>query len=397
MKRSASRVWSIRTVDDHTLDRLLFSNRDQSSFTFSPDRFKLTIDVDQITRRYGELDSISVQLPPQWTSEPARAIIPSERESTISWTIIPAGTPTGTMLESRVVAQRGGRVVWDAPVKIAITLEGYSQFDPTRHAFPFANRESALGKVRPRTSVFGRTYRLSVRPAAFYHGLYRSIVFIGSDEPGSYRGGLCTGMARAALERSLAGDESEPDLATIMLWHGRQLTDRALLSSFPWFIAPSPRRAYHYVRDLMLAGKPVDVCFDIAVPRPWRKDIVSALMRQGHTVVPYGFRQENEQRAEMLVYDPNHPDTSQSERSVILFDLDKDSYGYRSLATLDDTSITIIAAPQSAYRNGRTAILASLVNLALYPSANVKRGAIGLVAILGALILIPLGKKSSRR
>jgi hypothetical protein len=177
-------------------------------------------------------------------------------------------------------------------------------------------------------------------------------------------------MARAALQQSLDGEDAPPALPEVVYWHGRQLTDRALLASIPWFLWPSPRRALaRFRRDLLTRGDS-DVCFDIDVPKPWRRDIVQALVRQGHTVVPYALHQPDATRAEVHVYDPNYPDEPEAERSVITFDLVRNRYGYRSLVDLNDHSTTVVAVRQSAYAQGRTAILASVASLLLYPSVT---------------------------
>ncbi|HEX7102772.1 MAG TPA: hypothetical protein VF201_09020 [Nitrolancea sp.] len=244
---------------------------------------------------------------------------------------------------------------------LSVEIHGTSQFVPAQDAFPEENSVSGWGIVTPREEIFQRTYQSALFPKALFDGLYRSIVFIGGNLHG-YGGGLCTGMARAALERSLGGSRDASDLDQVLLWHGRQLTDRALLASAGWFLLPSPGRAFDaFKRDFLRTGE-TRRCFDIDVPKPWRRDIVSALQREGHTVVPYAFRQADPGRADVSVYDPNDPHGSMAGNAVMTFDLVRNTYAYRGLVSLDDHRTTVIAVDQSAYRRGRTAFLTGLAS-----------------------------------
>jgi hypothetical protein len=209
--------------------------------------------------------------------------------------------------------------------------------------------------------MFERTFPVAIFPRALFNGLYRSIVFLGGNRDG-YGGGLCTGMARVALERSILSQKGEPGLDEIVLWHGRQLSDRALLASTPWFLMPSPKRAFSAFRRDILANGSSTRCFDIGVPKPWRADIVRALQHEGHTVVPYAFCQSSRDAAEVYVYDPNDPHASIAGETRLTFDLKHSRYAYRGIAALDDRRTTVIAVKQFAYRRGRTAILAGLAS-----------------------------------
>jgi hypothetical protein len=263
-----------------------------------------------------------------------------------------------------LTAHSGGQLLQTISSTLAVEIHGTSQFDPTEDAFQEVNSVAGWGVVTPRADLFQRTYQSTLFPTALFEGLYRSIVFIGGNVRG-YGGGLCTGMARAALERSFGDTSEASDLDQVLLWHGRQLTDRALLASAIWLLRPSPKRAFEaFKRDLLRSGE-TRRCFDIDVPKPWRRDIVDALQREGHTVVPYAFRQTDPGLAEVSVYDPNDPRGSIAGRAVMTFDLSRDTYAYRDLVSLDDHRSTVIAVDQAAYRRGRTAILAGLASAIL--------------------------------
>jgi hypothetical protein len=382
---------TLTALDGSPLGTLTFSNDDGHGFRWSPERFLLTADTDAWRSAHATVDSLTLGVPQGWhiIEDPCQ---PLDGRPTVNWTVIPGGTPSQSSTTITLLGLTAAERVAEAHLLLPVVLRGQSQFDPRRDALSFANSTFALGQLGPRRDVFDRTYGLVPAASALFNGLYRAIVFIGGDVRG-YGGGLCSGMARAALERSLTGHGSEPAIEQVMLWHGRQLTDRALLSSAGWFFKPSPRRAYLRFRDEVIGTGRSDVCFDIRVPRPLRRDIASALMQEGHTVVPYAFRQSDDIHAEVLVYDPNHPEPESWPESVIRFDLTADTYAYRQLVSLDDRSTTIIAARQSAYRNGRSAILATLASLVLFPQARSGRlsgktlaGAAGVTAIAASWI-----------
>lgn len=362
---------TLLTTSAEAIDRLRYTNVGRTGFAFEPDRFIVTLDLGTLPRSaVAELHAV-LDLPDGWLSLPGPSQAVAQGGDHIQWTLYPRGEPPGYAEALRVRVLQAGRELATAEAVIPIEVWGQSQFDPARHGLPWANTVADLGQVRPDPGLFARTYRWSLWPAQFFAGLYRSIVFVGG-EPGAYQGGLCTGMARAALERSLGGLADADDArlrAEAVVWHGRQLTDRAMLASAPWFLLPSPRRAFRRFRRDVLARSWSDVAFDVGVPRPWRRDLPSALMEQGHTVVPYAFRQDSPDRAEVLVYDPNHPAGPADGRAVITFDLVHGRYAYRNLARLDDPSTTVIAVRQNAYRRGRTALLASLASWVLFRGA----------------------------
>lgn len=365
----------VAEMDGATLTRLRYANTPGTAdFRYHPDRIRLTATLGQVPAPERDAPQrgaqVRLMVPPGWLTLPGAVRFLPVGETTVTWTVYPQGVPDAYTVPLRVEVLHDGRVVDVAEASLGITVEGYSQFNPAEHALPFANTVADLGIVRPDPALFARTYRLALLPRAFFRGLYRAIVFIGG-EPGAPQGGLCTGLARAALERSLDVLPPSADLRDeAIVLHGRQLTDRALLASAPWFFWPSPARAFRRFRADLLARGRSDRCFDIAVPRPWRRDIARALTAEGHTVVPYGFRQDDPDRAEVLVWDPNHPSSGPDAAArTLTVDLRGNSYGYRDRAALGDRTTTIVAVRQPAYRRGRTALLASAANLILYPAS----------------------------
>jgi len=396
---------AVTGADGAPLTRLRYANTPGTpAFRYHPDRIHLTATLDDATAAEGQEAQRDVQVrltvPRGWLTLPGPVLFLPAGETSVSWTVYPRGVPGDYTVPLRVEILREGRVTAAAEASVAVTVEGYSQFDPARHALPFANTVADLGVVRPDPARFARTYRLTLLPRAFFRGLYGAVVFLGG-ESGAPHGGLCTGMARAALERSLDALPPGANLLTeAIILHGRQLTDRALLSSAPWFFWPSPARAFRRFRADLLSRGRSDRCWDIGVPRPWRRDIARALVGEGHTVVPYGFRQEAPDRAEVLVWDPNHPTESGADASILTLDLRGDTYGYRHRATLGDRRTTIIAVRQSAYRRGRTALLASAASLLLYPASvglTRRRLAIGGTALAGITGIALAAVRRTRR
>jgi len=355
---------TIRSIDGSTLDHLLWTNEQAPAFRYSPTSFQLNVDISGWRAMLPSLDAVKLDLPATWVLDRPRWRPCPSGVSQLVWTVAPREAPDGLSPRIAVTALAGGQSPQTTHQTLPVEIHGSSQFDPARDGFAETNSVSGWGVVTPRAEIFQRTYQSAFFPTALFDGLYRSIVFIGGNLHG-YGGGLCTGMARAALERSFGGLSNGTDLDLVMLWHGRQLTDRALLTSVPWFLAPSPKRAFDAFKSDLLRTGETRRCFDIDVPKPWRRDIVSALQREGHTVVPYAFRQTAAERADVSVYDPNDPHGSIAGHAVMTFDLNRDTYAYRDMVSLDDHRTTVIAVDQSAYRRGRTAFLAGLASAVL--------------------------------
>ena len=245
--------------------------------------------------------------------------------------------------------------------RIAVALELDTTFTPSVHAFPERNSASAIGEYGPTPGIFIETFiRLGSRPSSWlYDGLYADIVQLRHH--GSHRGGLCSGMARWAGLRALDGERILPDhriaLRQIMVLHGRQLTDRAILSSFRWFLRASPSAAYRAFRDEALSTGESLRAFDVGVPKPWRRDLPKALVREGHTIVPYRIRQPSADRAYVDCYDPNR---GSSEAHTIEFHLNSDRYTYRNKVSLDQSNVGLIAVSHVKYTTRGTAVIATI-------------------------------------
>lgn len=252
---------------------------------------------------------------------------------------------------------------------IPVQLDLTSAFNPIAHMFPEPNRAAVLGDVLPERRLFDLTYTQlpGLLANALFDSLYSDIVFLRREGP--TRGGLCSGMARWAVARGL-GAEPEPEsreraLERIVVYHGRQLCDRAFAGGVRWFLRGSPRASYRALRRDLLQHGTTDRAFDIGVPKPWRRDVISALVNQGHTVVPYRIRQDSGERAFVEVYDPNRPPAALETPEAIEFDLRRDRYSYRHMVSMDQTNVGIIAARQSGYAWQGTAIVAGLLSLGM--------------------------------
>jgi hypothetical protein len=306
----------------------------------------------------------------------------------------------------RVTAERGwhvepvGELRWavtplqvdpDRPATLTLSIEGMHQrlattinvrldlrsaLDIKGCALPLPNRASALGDVNPSRDVFDRTYLPMPEwmNRLLFEGLYSDIVFLRSE---GRRGGLCSGMAHWTIERGL-GKEPPPDdhahaVSRITMFHGRQLRDRALLGSLPWFLRGSSRAAFRAVRGDLLRQGWTDRAIDVDIPKLWRKDIATAIVAEGHVVVPYHLQQDGPGSGTIEVYDPNAPDAIGSdEPRTIYFDLARDRYAYVHRVSLDDSNVGMIAIRQRAYSGRGTAIVALLGSLALNPRRGLR-------------------------
>lgn len=343
---------------------LVWTNRRTDSFHYEPGQFVIHVDVEIWRTVLPELDSVMIEIPPAWVSDLPVWRPVSTSTTNIEWRIFPRGEPRNFSERIVVYAVSAGEVIdrFDKPVTIKI--KAFSQFDPVRHIFANPNTVHAWGVISPRREVFDRTYERSVFTDRFFRGLYARIVFLGGSAHSS-AGGICTGLARAALERSINQGCPEPKLDEILVWHGRQLTDRALWSAAPWFFVSQANRAFAAFKREVLSDGVTRRCFDIGVPSPWRRDIFSALQRQGHTVVPYAFTQSSTDRAKVYVYDPNDPEKSRRDGTVLDFLLSENRYSYESLVGGVDERSRIIPVHQDAYRRGRAALLASMADAVL--------------------------------
>ena len=252
----------------------------------------------------------------------------------------------------------GERHLYSRNVNIQLDLE--TSFSVEKHAFWERNSARAIGEIGPSIGPFRSTFRRSAGLLArpLYRGLYSDIVQLRRKGP--HRGGLCSGMARWAGLRSIDDVEDRPSqeeaLDQIRTLHGRQLTDRALFASLRWFLRASPVEAYRAVRDDALSTGKSLRALDVGVPKPWRRDIARAVVREGHTIVPFRIRQMSPMRAFVDCYDPNRG----RETHTIEFHLDTGRYAYRDKASLKDDNVGMIAVEHDVYARPGTAILAGI-------------------------------------
>lgn len=249
------------------------------------------------------------------------------------------------------------------------TVHGATGFDPARHGFSFSNSTAIFGSARPPWTVFTRSFAGGLRgPLAtrLFHRTYGSI----------FAAGLCTGMAMAALQM-FAADESPPaaerealDQATrvmIQTLHGRQLTDAALTQGGLDLVRNSPRRVFEALRRATLDPTQAPLAIHVGVPVLLRRDFLSAVVGQGHTVVPHSYRITPDGIAEIAVYDPAFP-VGEGERQppLLRIDLEADSYSYRDWAShKPDDRTTITRAPLGTYSKRRARVLAGLGSLVM--------------------------------
>jgi hypothetical protein len=335
--------------------------------------------------------------------DPERLVLDPSR--TLCWHVRPAGEPASclTNLVLEIARPDGGQteIVHALPVEI----RGRSQFDPRRHALPFANAAAELGEVVPEPAIFAETYRPSPLSTAFFQGLYSDVVYVSGDARRPRPGGLCTGIARSALEHSLTqpqariADRDADDLRhAAQLWHGRQLADRALLASTAEWVRHGSRDAYRSFRQAVLTRGESALAMDVNVPRPWRRDLASALVGSGHTVVPYALRQGSDDRAEIWVYDPNHPRPEEMSQSVIRFDLANDSYTYRHYdGRQPGKPSKVLAVQQDHYRAADTGYLGGLLSLAWVgrrwrPVVHLPRPVVAVALLVGLLVGLLFGR-----
>lgn len=288
-----------------------------------------------------------------------------ESPSPLAWFVAPDidcldfDAPATIMLELEF--DDGTRRIYSRNIEIQLDLE--TTFSPEKHAWPERNSARVIGEVDPTLDPFLETFNLVTRWSAdlLFRGLYSDIVQLRPT--GAHRGGLCSGMARWAGVRALQNDDRLPErdvaLHEIKRMHGRQLTDRALLSSLGWFLRASPVAAYRAVRDDALRSGRTLRALDVGVPKPWRRDIAKAVVREGHTIVPFRVRQPSPYRAYVDCYDPNRG----HETHTIEFHLDTGRYAYRNKVSLDDDNVGLVAVPHEIYARKGTAILATLGSL----------------------------------
>lgn len=367
--------------------RLLYTNAGRRDFRYEPGRVTIALAGEPLRARYSAAESVRLVPPQGWRVVDGPETRPVGDGATIAWEVEPGGPPATCEQGIACEIHGGGQRLGTLRHVILIEINGQSQFDPERHTLPFRNAVSDFGAVEPRADLFRRTYRRggAILADAFFKGLYRDIVFLSAETDARGSGGLCTGMARFALERSmqptpiaeaaLLGERRRAGaMEEVQAWHGRMLTDRALLASARQFFTSSPSLAFYRFRDELFADGHSDFAFDVGIarwdpsPAAWGA-MLERLVTQGHTITPYAFRQVSDRAAKVSVYDPSYPDRADWSENVVRFDLIDDRYFYRGFGALDrDDPTTVLAVRQQNFEGPGTAYLASLANLIMHPN-----------------------------
>lgn len=358
---SVSSVEHSQDDSDHTglqgsvLPSITLKRRGQSAIVAEPERVLIDagmfgVPASEQTGRFSLLPA------PGWQATPV---------GKLAWEIVPYEVDVDRLHTVEIRREIGDRVhSWRLDIPVRLDLS--STLDPVEHTFPEPNRASVLGDILPERTVFERTYAMpgGFMSDALFRGLYTDIVFLRREGP--TRGGLCSGMARWAIARS-RGDEPAPAsrndaLRRITMYHGRQLTDMSFLMGIPSFLRGSPRSSYRTVRRDLLRTGSTQRAFDVGVPKPWRRDVVTALVSKGHTIVPYRIIQYGPERATVEVYDPNRPPATLETPEVVEFDLCRDRYSYRHMVSMDQSDVGLVVARQHGYARRGTAFAAGIVS-----------------------------------
>jgi hypothetical protein len=396
------------TIDSLGGGPLVFSNEQRDAFRYTPAEFEVRVTGADLRRVYGLARRIRLVAPEGWTvADPERLVLDPNRS--LVWRVRPGGEPPSCLVNLTLQISRPDDGVTEIVHAVPVELRGRTQFEPRRHALPFANAAAEFGEVVPREETFAQTYQAGALARPFFRGLYSDVVYLSGNPNRERPGGLCTGIARSTLEFSLARPEdqiarqdADAVRETATVWHGKQLGDRALLASTAAWVRQGSRDAYQVFKRGVLARGQTEVAMDVNVPRPWRRDLVTAFVGSGHTVVPYALRQRSDDRADVWVYDPNHPRKEESHASVIHFDLANDSYTYRRYdGRAPGKPSKVIAVHQDHYRRSDTAYVSGALNLALYPRTWWPEGrlpgpAVALAMALGLLLGLLFGRGTPR-
>jgi hypothetical protein len=394
------------TTDTLGGDPIVYSNEQRDCFRYTPAEFEVRVTGADLRRVYGLARRIRLVAPAGWTvADPERLVLDPNRS--LVWRVRPGGEPPSCLVNLTLRINRPDEGVTEIVHAVPVELRGRTQFEPRRHALPFANVAAEFGEVAPQAATFAQTYRAGALPRPFFHGLYSDVVYLSGDPARERPGGLCTGIARSTLEFSLAQPEgriAHQDAGTIRetakVWHGKQLADHALLASAGAWVRQGSRDAYQVFKRGVLARGQTEVAMDVNVPRPWRRDLPGAFIGSGHTVVPYALRQRSDDRADVWVYDPNHPRPEEAKASVIHFDLANDTYSYRRYdGRAPGKPSKVIAVHQDHYRRADSAYLSGALNLALYPRTWWPQGrlpapAVAVAMLLGLLLGLLFGRSA---
>ena len=175
-------------------------------------------------------------------------------------------------------------------------------------------------------------------------------LFAGDETPAAKRGALDTETR-----------------VLIQTMHGRQLSDAALARAGVDLLRNSPRRVFEGLRRATLDPGRDPVALHVGVPVLWRRDFLSAVVGQGHTVVPHSYRITPDAIAEVAVYDPAFPvGEGKPAPPLLRIDLVGDSYSYRHWSSGDpENRTTITRATLGAYAGRRARVLAGMGSLVM--------------------------------
>ncbi len=389
------------TVSDNLENgKLLYTNSPQSNtvFKLEPARFELRLVIAPGALDLNPLATILIEAGPvdglSWGS--GRVTMGELGDSFVLQCKPPQETPPPGPVDLKITLLEAGplKPLLEATHRLTVVWVGHSGFDPAVHGYNFVNSGGVYGAVSLDQAIFDRTYGLALGKEKFFRKMYRDIIGATVEPNGQpiagsapLSSGLCTGMIRSTLAFYLskanpAAHALQPvgdTLNTIKLYHGRQLTDRALLQAAGWVIRGGPGRVFETFKQEVLSGNRDPLAFDIGVAAWGRKDFWRAIQAEGHTVVPYAFRQDSPEHGEIFIYNPNNPadqddygyanapagQESRLVKHAIQFDLTKNTYyyteRYQSVRPNGDKT-TIVAVHQSAYQKGRSAIISSIAN-----------------------------------
>jgi hypothetical protein len=320
----------------------------------------VTLDASSFGLHLAQTGHLRLNVPRGWHAEPV---------GPLAWRVYPRAVQPGST--ARFTVERVAGPVQGTAALVQTRLDLRNALDIAAVRLPLPNRASALGEVNPQRAIFEQTFlpQPELFKCLLFDGLYSDVVFLRLEAP---RGGVCSGMAHWTIERARGREPDPPDtphaLERIAVYHGRQLTDRALLASLPWFLRGSSRAVFHAIRrDLLRTGQ-TDRAIDLDIPKLWRRDIARAVVAEGHVVVPYRLTQDAPHTGTIEVYDPNAPDAVGSDDPrTIHFDLRRNRYAYIHRVRFEDSNVGMIANRQRPYDRPGTAILALLGSLLFTP------------------------------
>jgi hypothetical protein len=269
---------------------LVYSNERLDGFHYTPAEFEVRVTGPALRRVYGLARRLRLTAPSGWAvADPERFVLDPTRA--LCWKVRPSGEPPSCLVNLVLAIGRPDDGVTEIVHAVPVEIRGRTQFEPRRHALPFANAAAEFGEVEPSEAIFAQTYRSSLMARRFFRGLYGDVVYLTGDASRARPGGLCTGIARSTLEFSLsqpAGrvveQEGEALREAAKVWHGKQLADRALLASTAEWVRHGSRDAYLAFRRAVLARGRAEVAMEDARSRQRHENRLDcALARRNQT------------------------------------------------------------------------------------------------------------------